>query len=312
MTLQQIYYALKVTDTGSISKAAEGLFVSQPSLSNSILELESEIGFPIFERTNRGVKLTIDGRDFISEARKLYEDYLSLEAKVSNKAMNREKFGVSAQHYSFATKAFSDTVKKYDTETYEFAMREEKTSEVIRDVAEGRSEIGVLYRSSYNKDVIKRLLDEKNLEFHPVVKTSAFVYIWKNHPLAEKKSLSYDDLKDYTLISFEQEGSDSNFLAEEILSDIEFPKHIIVTDRNTSTNLMIGLLGYTLCSGIISSELNGSEFIAIPFMEDDEHKNQIMEIGYIIRRGSALNEIGNEYVKNLTSYFEQNNISTDK
>lgn len=185
-------------------------------------------------------------------------------------------------------------------------MREEKTSAVIRDVAEGKSEIGVLFRSDYNKDVIKRLLDEKNLEFHSVRKTSAYVYLWKNHPLAGKESLSYDDLKDYTLITFEQEGSDSNFLAEEILSDIEFPKHIIVTDRSTSTNLMIGLLGYTLCSGIISSELNGSEFIAIPFKEDENHPNQVMEIGYIIRRGSALNEIGEEYVRNLRAYFEEN------
>ena len=306
MTLQQIYYALKVTDTGSISKAAESLFVSQPSLSNAILELESEIGFDIFERTNRGVRLTADGRDFISEARKLYEDYLSLEEKISNKDVHRQRFGVSAQHYSFATKAFSDTVKEYDTENYEFAMREEKTSAVIRDVAEGKSEIGVLFRSDYNKDVIKRLLDEKNLEFHSVRKTSAYVYLWKNHPLAGKESLSYDDLKDYTLITFEQEGSDSNFLAEEILSDIEFPKHIIVTDRSTSTNLMIGLLGYTRCSGIISSELNGSEFIAIPFKEDENHPNQVMEIGYIIRRGSALNEIGEEYVRNLRAYFEEN------
>lgn len=305
MTLQQIYYVLKVTDIGSINKAAENLYISQPSLSNSILDLENEIGIQIFERTNRGVKITPRGNDFVSEARKLYENYLNLEEHFSNQSVYRQKFGVSAQHYSFATKAFSDTVKEFDAENYEFSMREEKTSEVIRDVAEGRSEIGVLYRSDYNKNVMNRLFEEKDLEFHSVKKTNAYVYIWREHPLASKKELSYEDLKDYICITFEQEGSDSSFLAEEILSDIEFPKHIIVTDRSTSTNLMIGLLGYTLCSGIIAKDLNGSEFITIPFKEDKEHPNQSMDIGYIIRKGSVLNEIGENYVKNLIGYFEE-------
>lgn len=189
MTLQQIYYVLKVTDIGSINKAAENLYISQPSLSNSILDLENEIGIQIFERTNRGVKITPRGNDFVSEARKLYENYLNLEEHFSNQSVYRQKFGVSAQHYSFATKAFSDTVKEFDAENYEFSMREEKTSEVIRDVAEGRSEIGVLYRSDYNKNVMNRLFEEKDLEFHSVKKTNAYVYIWREHPLASKKEL---------------------------------------------------------------------------------------------------------------------------
>ena len=303
MTIQQIYYAIVISETGSINKAAEKLYISRPSLTSAIQELEKSIGIQIFNRTGRGVTLTNDGAEFILYARQVYSQYENLEERYSNGQQIRKKFAVSTQHYSFAIKAYVEMVKKFDTKEYEFAIMEERPREVIAAVAGIRSEIGILYLSDFNRSAITKLLRTNNLEFHHLIDCEAYVYIYKDHPLAKKKSIRLDQLADYPCLQFDQGDSASFYFAEEILSTNEYPRVIKTNDRATMLNLMVGLNGYTLCSGIICEELNGDDYIAVPYKGDENNPNDYMEIGYITKSNSVLSEVGAMYIEELKKYL---------
>lgn len=303
MTLQQLRYIITISETGSLNKAAELLYVAQPSLTNAIKELEKEIGIIIFNRTGRGVTLTNDGVEFMLYARQLYSQYESILEKYGKAGNLKRKFGVSTQHYSFAVKAFVEMVKSFDTSKYEFAIRETKTKEVINDVSTQKSEIGILYLSDFNRKIITKLLTANDLQFHKLVECKAFVYLWKGHPLANEKAIRLKQLEEYPCLSFEQGDSSSFYFAEEILSTNEYPRTIKASDRATMLNLMIGLNGYTLCSGIICEELNGNDYVAVSFEADDQDSNSVMEIGYIIRKNTLLSNMGNLYLEEIKKYL---------
>lgn len=286
-----------------MNKAAEALFISQPTLTGAVKELERELGVLIFKRTGRGVSLTSEGEEFLVYARQLYQQYELLDRKYKSPENIKRKFGISAQHYSFAVKAFVETVKRFDTSKYEFAMRECETLRVIEDVALMKSEIGILYINDFNRKVMNKIFSDKELEFHKLIECRAYVYIWKNHPLAKKKSISFSNLEKYPCLSFEQGEKGSFYFAEEILSTNEYQRVIKATDRSTMLNLMVGLNGYTLCSGIICEELNGSDFIAVPFEADEANPNSSMEIGYILKKRSPLSEIGKIYISEVEKYL---------
>lgn len=237
-----------------MNKAAELLYVSQPSLTSAIKELEKELGITIFRRGGRGVTLTNDGAEFLLYAKQIYGQYESVLEKYGKGGTRKKKFGVSTQHYSFAVKAFVDMVKEFDMSKYEFAIRETKTAEVIGDVSTVKSEIGILYLCDFNRKSMERLLKSAGLEFHHLIDCQAYVYIWKNHPLANETSICFEQLEEYPCLSFEQGDNSSFYFAEEILSTNEYPRIIRANDRATMLNLMVGLNGYTLCSGIICEE----------------------------------------------------------
>ncbi len=304
MTLQQIFYAITISECGSMNKTAEMLYISQPSLTSAIKDLEKEIGITIFLRTGRGVILTREGEEFLLYARQLYQQYELIRQKYVETKNIKRKFGISTQHYSFAVKAFADTVKRFDTLNYEFAIRETKTIEVIQDVGNFKSEIGLLYMNDFNRKIIKKMLKENDCDFHKLIDCKAYVYIWRKHPLAKQKSISFDELADYPCLSFEQGENGSFYFAEEILSTNEYQRMIKATDRATMLNLMVGVNGYTLCSGIICEELNGSDFIAVPFEADENNPNSSMEIGYIIKKKNALSDIGKVFIEEVTGYLE--------
>lgn len=304
MTLQQIYYVLTISEHGSMNKAAEALFISQPTLTSAVRELESELGITVFRRSGKGTELTTEGEEFLIYARQLYQQYELINEKYADPSNVKRRFGVSSQHYSFTVKAFVETVKQFDMQKYEFAMREVQTLEVIRDVSSLKSEIGILYINDFNQRVMNKILRDNELEFHKLIDCKAYVYIWKNHPLAKNESISFDELRDYPCLSFEQGEKGSFYFSEEILSMNEYPRMIKAADRSTMLNLMVGLYGYTLCSGIICEELNGSDFIAVPFRSDDDNPNQTMEIGYILKKNVPLSNIGGIYIKELTRYLQ--------
>lgn len=302
MTLQQLHYVIVIAETGSMNKAAEKLYITQPSLTGAVKELESELGIIIFHRSGRGVSLTGDGQEFLTYAGQLYHQYEALAEKYGPSGTLKKKFGVSTQHYSFAVKAFVETVKNFDTAKYEFAIRETKTKEVIEDVRTLRSEIGIIYLSDFNRNFINKILKSNELEFHRLIDCRVFVYLWKNHPLANKSEITAAELNDYPCLSFEQGADSSLYLAEEIFVGNEFPQTIKANDRATMLNLMVGLNGFTLCSGIICEELNGDEYRAVPF-SDPEQNEQIMEIGYITKKNQILSKIGNMYIDNIKQYL---------
>ena len=303
MTIQQLNYAITISEMGSFNKASEVLYIAQPSLSSAMQELEKELGITIFNRSARGVTLTNDGEEFIQYARQIVQQYERMLEKYGKSVSLKKKFGISTQHYSFAVKSFVEMVKQFDTGEYEFAIRETKTREVIDDVSTGKSEVGILYLSDFNRKAIEKLLRSNGLEFHHLIDCDAYVYLWKGHPLAEKSSIRFSDLADFPCLSFEQGAAGSFYFAEEILTTSEYPRTIKTNDRATMLNLMIGLNGYTLCSGIICEELNGPDYIAVPFEPDDHTGNSKMDIGYIVKKNMILSHMAELYVKELRSYL---------
>lgn len=299
MTLTQLNYIIVIAETRSINKAAEQLYVSQPSLTNAVQELEKELGITLFHRSGRGVTLTNDGAEFLLYAKQLYGQYEDMMEKYGKGGARKKKFGVSTQHYSFAVKAFVEMARKFDMSEYEFAIRETQTADVIRDVSTLKSEIGVLYLCEFNRKCMEKLLKSAGLVFHHLIDCQAYVYLWKHHPLAGEESIGFGQLADYPCLTFEQGDNSSFYFAEEILSTNEYPRMIRANDRATMLNLMVGLNGYTLCSGIISEDLNGNEFVAVPFRDDEVNHNSVMEIGYITRKNTVLSRTGSLYVDEL-------------
>lgn len=277
--------------------------MSQPSLTSAMKELERELGITLFYRSKKGVALTADGTEFLLYAKQIYGQYENILEKYGKNGSLKKKFGVSTQHYSFAVKAFVDMAREFDMTRYEFAIRETKTAEVIHDVSTMKSEIGVLYLCDFNCKSMEKLLKSAGLEFHHLIDCQAYVYLWRGHPLAGESSISLEQLKGYPCLSFEQGDDSSFYLAEEILSTNEYPQVIKANDRATMLNLMLGLNGYTLCSGIICEELNGNDYLAVPFRDDDQNPNSIMEIGYVIRKNTFLSGMGEQYIRAMKRYL---------
>ncbi|CDE53267.1 MAG: LysR family transcriptional regulator [Candidatus Gastranaerophilaceae bacterium] len=303
MTLQQIRYVTMIAQAGSMNEAAKKLFISQPSLSGAIKELEKEVGIIIFSRTSKGVVLTAEGEEFLGYARQILNQVELLEEKYLEGNNVKKKFGVSTQHYSFAVKAFVEMVKAFDMDEYEFAIRETKTADVIRDVSTDKSQIGILYLNEFNEKVLTKLFRDAGLEFTELFSCGAYAYVWKNHPLADREKISIQDLQEYPCLAFEQGNSNSFYFAEEIFSTYDYKRVIKACDRATMLNLMVGLNGYTLCSGIICEELNGSDYRAIPLEQKER-----MHIGYVMRKNEIMTPICRKYIAEIEKFrkFENN------
>lgn len=297
MTLQQLKYVITVAETGTITEAANQLFISQPSLTNAIHELEKEMNIVIFNRTNKGISLSKEGEGFWGYARQVLEQAAILEDKYKRNGGGKKQFCVSTQHYSFAVNAFVDLIKEYGQEEYDFSLRETQTYEIIEDVARLRSEIGILFLNDFNQMVINKILKSYDLEFHLLFIAKPHVFISRSHPLAEKKVITNQELEIYPYLSFEQGEHNSFYFSEEIFSESERKKNIRVRDRATLFNLLIGLNGYTVCSGAIDKKLNGSEIIAVPLADESD-----MRIGYITHRKGIISRLGNSYLEALMKY----------
>ena len=297
MTLQQLKYVITVAETGTITEAANQLFISQPSLTNAIHELEKEMNIVIFNRTNKGISLSKEGEGFLGYARQVLEQAAILEDKYKRNGGGKKQFCVSTQHYSFAVNAFVDLIKEYGQEEYDFSLRETQTYEIIEDVARLRSEIGILFLNDFNQAVINKILKSYDLEFHLLFIAKPHVFISRSHPLAEKKVITNQELEIYPYLSFEQGEHNSFYFSEEIFSESERKKNIRVRDRATLFNLLIGLNGYTVCSGVIDKKLNGSEIIAVPLADESD-----MRIGYIAHRKGIISRLGNSYLEALMKY----------
>ena len=298
MTLQQLKYVITIADSSSMNEAAKKLFISQPSLSEAVMALEEEIGIEIFLRTNRGITPTNQGSEFLGYARQVMEQYKLLDDKYISGIKSKKKFAVSMQHYTFAVKAFVNLVNAYGYDEYEFAVYETKTGEVIEDVKNFKSEIGILYLNDFNKSVLTKIFNSHNLEFHKLFDCRICVYLWRNHPLADKEYITLEDLGPYPCMSFDQGQNNSFYFAEEVLSTYDYKRSIKVNDRATMLNLMVGLNGYTLCSGIICENLNGEEYKAVPLKADD-----VMSIGYIQRKGVQLSSLGKQYIEEIQKEY---------
>ena len=298
MTLQQLKYAITVAETGTITEAANKLYISQPSLTNAIHELEKEMNIIIFNRTNKGISISKEGEDFLGYARQVLEQAAILEDKYKGGNGGKKKFCVSTQHYSFAVNAFVDLIKKFGQDEYDFSLRETQTYEIIEDVARMRSEIGILFLNDFNEKVITKILKSYDLEFHQLFVARPHVFISRKHPLAQNQVITNEELEQYPYLSFEQGEHNSFYFSEEIFSATERKKNIRVRDRATLFNLLIGLNGYTVCSGVIDKKLNGKDIIAAPLADESD-----MRIGYITHKKGRISRLGTTYLEALNKYF---------
>ena len=302
MTLQQLKYVLQVAKDGSINEAAKNLFISQPSLSNSIKDIEAELQISLFHRTNKGITITNEGEAFLGYARAVVEQYALLEERYLDKRNTQISFSIFSQHYSFAINAFVELLKEVDYDAYNFSIEETKTNEIIENVKNMKSEIGILYMNDFNHDVISKILNESNLTFHSLFVAKPHVFMSTTHPLASKSVLTLEELDDYPYLSYLQGDTNSFYFMEEIQSTYPHKKSIKVSDRGTLFNLMIGLNGYTISTGIIFNELN-PEVIAIPLAIDD-----YIEVGYIIHKKSFITPLATRYLELLKESCESSII----
>ena len=301
MTLQQLKYAVTVADTRNITEASKKVFISQPSLTAAIHELEEEMGITIFSRSNKGVTITNEGDEFLSYARQVLEQANLLEDRFKGSGSGNTIFSVSCQHYSFAVNAFVDVIREFGGNEYDFTIRETQTHEIIEDVAHLKSEVGVLYTSSRNENVISKLVKKNNLQFEPLFTAPLHIFISTKNPLAKKKKIKLTDLTPYPYLTYEQGDFNSFYFSEEPLTQIDFEctKNIKVRDRATLFNLLIGLNGYTICSGIISKELNGPEIISRPLDVNDS-----MTIGVLTRKGMVLSRYASAYIEAIKNHIK--------
>lgn len=297
MTLQQLLYSVKIAETKSMNKAATELFISQPALSSAIHELEEELNIEIFIRNQKGIIVTTEGENFLSYARHIVEMSNMLKDRYSSDEIKTNKFSVSMQHYSFAVEAFMKLAEEFKLNDYELAVHETKTAEVIENVEKFRSELGIIYQNDFNKKAIDKILADKSLEFVPLFDCDIYVYMSAEHPLAKKNSVTFDEIIDYPCLSFEQGDNNSFYYAEEMFPTQKYNRIIKADDRATMLNLMTGMQGFTLCSGIICEKLNGDGYTAIP-LESDE----VMNIGYIKRKNMPLSKLGERYISILKKY----------
>lgn len=291
MRIKQLEYLVKVAESPSITQAANELYISQPSLSHAIKELEEEMNVVLLNRSQKGVALTVQGEEFLSYARQILEQIDLLNRRFKEDQTPQRIFSVAGQHYAFVVDAFVKLLKDFEQEDYQASLKELRTYEVIEDVANLKSEIGVIYRSHYNHQVINAELKKHQLTFTSLIKVKPHVFIYKDHPLAAKTSIQLEDLLPYPKLSYEQGNHNSFYFWEEVLADYDSPKTITVSDRASLFNLAIGLNGYTISSGIINANLNGETIIARPLVSSEE-----IELGYLTSNLHRLRPIAEKYL----------------
>jgi len=297
MTLLQLNYIVAVAETGNITEAAKKLYISQPSLTNAIRELEKEMQVEIFDRTNKGVHVSKEGERFLAYARQVLEQAALLEEKYKGHAGIKREFCVSTQHYSFAVNAFVDLIKNCGSDVYDFSIRETQTYEIIEDVARMKSEIGILFYNDFNKAVLMKVIKANGLEFTELFVAEPHIFVSVGNPLAKRKSVTMEELAPYPYLSFEQGEHNSFYYSEEIFSTVIRSKNIRVRDRATLFNLLIGLNGYTVCSGVIDKKLNGENIVAVPLEAQDG-----MHIGYVTHGKAHLSRLGEMYIEAIKKY----------
>lgn len=292
MTLQQLRYAVEVANRGSMNEAAKKLYVSQPSLSSAIRDLEQEIGISIFIRTNRGIYVSSEGKEFLCYALQIIEQENILKEHYLGAKPSKEKFGISTQHYTFAIKAFVTLLQELNPNEFDFTFRETTTAEVIKDVQNRKSEIGMLYMNNFNAKMILKSLEEAGLKFIELFQSESYIYVTESHPLARKKEIKFRDLRPYTFLSFGKGEYNSNYFSEEILNILEHRRNIKVSDRSTLFYLLRKLGGFTICTQMVDNELQGADIVAVPLNVEG-----VIRVGIIMYKNEELSSIGKRYIE---------------
>lgn len=299
MRIQQLEYLERIVEAGSINEAAKRLFLTQPSLSNAVKELENEMGIQILQRSSGGISLTAEGREFMTYSKQILDQVNLMNERYKNGQQRKQSFSVSAQHYAFVVHAFVELIKSVNANEYQFTLRETETQNIFNDLAQFKSELGILYTNGFNQKIMQRLFKENNLVFTPLFVAKPHIFVSRYNPLTSKSSVNLSDLEDFPYLSYEQGEVNSFYFSEEILSTLSHKKSIKVSDRATIFNLMVGLNGYTISSGIISSKLNDDKIVAIPLNVDDD-----ITMGWLKHRQVELSPLAERYLTMLKEHIK--------
>lgn len=298
MTILQLKYVVTISACVSMREASSKLYVSQPALSSTIRDLEEELGIRIFDRTNKGIKLTEEGNEFLVFAKQAVSQYELIEHRYLTPDDGKDYYTISMQHYVFAVHAFVNSIRERDSDAFSYLIKETRTDEVLHNVRDYKSEIGVLAYAESNKNIMNKLFREYSLEFHPLMVCDTYAYLSKNHPLADKEELSVEELKEYPCVSFDQTNETEYYLSEEALAGYEFRKLIRSNDRATSCEILTMLNGFAIGTGImIDSNALKDEFVSIKLKEEDP-----LTIGYIVKKDHAVSDFGKLYINELEKY----------
>lgn len=296
MTLLQMSYILEIDRCGSMNKAAQRLFLSQSTLSSAILEAERELGITIFHRSNRGIRLTEDGKELLAQITPLVERSRKLERYYSRR---RERdwlhLSVAAQRYPFCAKAFVELLQEPEQRPMQMSLKEMDMSAVIREVAQGESELGVIFVSDLTEHAVFRVLEEKSLRFQPLVRLKPQVFMRKGHPLAGESSVTVEQLRDFPHVVFAQPDGDLNFAEEAVPgSGVDFPRMVYVSDRATIYNVLAHTDCVSTGSGVLPAGYADKSLLAIPL-----EGQQDMRLGILHRRDIPLTETARAFVERL-------------
>jgi len=290
MTLKQMRYIIAVHQYASISEAAKKLYLTQPSLTSSIHQLEHELGFTIFIRSRNGVEVTPKGLELIKQMKTILEAVDSMEEKFSGPGKDRQTLSISAQHYNFAADAFIRLIQESGS-IYTFHFLETTTLEVIENTASGLSELGILYYSKNNASVIMRELKNRGLAFHLLFEAKPHVFLRAGHPLAAKNELTQDDLAPYPFLAYSQGTEASYNFLEEVVPAAGKDQVIYVQDRSTCYRLLEHTDAYSIGSGILSKESGTDQVRSMPLADCED-----MHIGWIQKKDQELSALARRFL----------------
>lgn len=293
MTIQQCKYVLEIARTGSFSEAAKQLFIAQSSLSAGIKSLERELNICIFQRSSNGVYLTDEGSEFVRYA----ADIVSASELAVGRYKSPQKtetLFIATQHYDFIADVFGNFVKDVDLDRYRFSIKEIETYNVIREVENSYSDIGIIAIKDGDYDIMKRYLNKRNITFVSMLEAAPHVFVRRAHPLASMDRLSVADLKDFPYVSYEQGGQTASFFTEELNDARAMDKHIEISDRATLMNLLLMTDAYTVGTGIMPSALNKGDIVSIPF---DSKEHYI--IGYLLNSARKVSPMTERFIAHL-------------
>ena len=292
MTIQQCKYILKIAECGSLNEAAKQLFVAQSSLSVSVKSLEQELNIKIFERAGNGVYLTEAGTEFIQYARQIaaQSDFIASRYGENRRCSH---LYISTQHYDFVADIFAKLLNETKEEHYRFSLREMKTYDVIQETEKASCDIGIIAIKDKDHGIMERFISKRGLSFTPVLKAMPHVYLRKEHPMAKRKAVTEECLRQYPYVSYEQGLHSSTFFAEEIVNTLS-DKQVEISDRASLMNVLLATDCYTIGTGIMPSLLNEGRIVSIPFESEDFYT-----IGYLLRTDRNVSQLTSVFIEKL-------------
>lgn len=296
MNIQQMKYVVAIANSGSFREAAKKLFITQPSLSNGIRELEEKLGVTLFIRTNKGASLTKDGLEFLEYAEKILTQIALIESRYQENTAS-ERFSISSQHYDFLGEVMAKVIKEFKNQYKNFRVFETTTLKVIEDVKSFHSELGIIYLNEQNQSGILRYLEQANLNYEIIGYFETHIFLGKTHPLAKKTAISLEELCCYPQVRFAQEGSNFAYFSEDLIENQEQETVIYTNDRGTLMNLLVETDAYASGSGLVTG-FTKKEICLVPLINSTKNK-----ICILTQKNRSMTKIGNYFIGELKKLF---------